>query len=111
LAAAYIDIGRFADAEPMLRKALSIHERALGTDHDNVATARSAWGYVLYGNCVLCGACASQRFIRRHTGATITGSRGRPSLKKAVLEKTISDRSVCGRFPPLSSKGSCWTCG
>ena len=37
LAVAYGAQGRYADAEPLMRRALAIHEKALGSDHPSVA--------------------------------------------------------------------------
>jgi tetratricopeptide (TPR) repeat protein len=39
LAALYDDQGRYADAEPLYKRALAVWEKALGPDHPDVATA------------------------------------------------------------------------
>ena len=39
LAALYVDQGRYADAEPLYKRALAIREKALGPDHPNVASS------------------------------------------------------------------------
>ena len=39
LAALYADQGRYADAEPLYKRALAIREKALGPDHPDVATS------------------------------------------------------------------------
>ena len=39
LAALYHDQGRYADAEPLYKRSLAIHEKSLGPDHPDVATS------------------------------------------------------------------------
>ena len=39
LAVLYSDQGRYADAEPLYKRALAIREKALGPDHPDVATS------------------------------------------------------------------------
>ena len=41
LAQLYRDQGRYADAEPLYKRALAIYEKSLGPDHRDVATALS----------------------------------------------------------------------
>ena len=48
LAGLYEHQQRYADAEPLYRRALSIRERALGPDHPDVTTSTSNLAYFLY---------------------------------------------------------------
>jgi tetratricopeptide (TPR) repeat protein len=47
LAATYISLGRYAEAEPLLREALEIHREHLGPEHDVIATNLANIGAVL----------------------------------------------------------------
>ena len=47
LALLYRDQGRYADAEPLYKRALAINEKALGPDHPNVATSPEQSGTAL----------------------------------------------------------------
>ena len=42
----YLDQGKLADAEPLLKRALTIREKALGADHPDVATSLEALGWL-----------------------------------------------------------------
>jgi tetratricopeptide (TPR) repeat protein len=47
LAGLYRDTGRYAEAEPLYRRALTILEKALPADHPNLATARKSYARLL----------------------------------------------------------------
>ena len=47
LAALYDNQGRYAEAEPLYKRALAIQEKALGPDHPDVATGAEQSGFAL----------------------------------------------------------------
>ena len=48
LAALYYDETKYAEAEPLYRRALAIWEKALGQDHPNVATSLENYADLLH---------------------------------------------------------------
>ncbi|MEE8513514.1 MAG: tetratricopeptide repeat protein [Gammaproteobacteria bacterium] len=47
LAALYASQGRYAESEPLYKRALAIVEKALGPDHPNIATSLENYAAVL----------------------------------------------------------------
>ena len=68
LAALYNDQGRYADAEPLFKRALAIQEKVLGPDHPDVAVSLNNLAN-LYDNAgTLCGCGATDYNAHwRHT--------------------------------------------
>ena len=56
LAGLYDDQGRYAEAEPLYKRALAIREKALGPDHPDVATIAEQSGGALRRSRPLCRA-------------------------------------------------------
>lgn len=75
LAALYRNQGRYAEAEPLFKRAVSIDEKALGPDHIDVAADLNnlALLYDLQGKYDDADSCSSAawRSAKKHWGLTI----------------------------------------